>query len=256
VSRRKGEPLSSKIFEYKKEDKIAVVIFKIAMLKGEEKFPVIYEFSDLCSEISSKGEVRILAILLEGEKTLKVSEPRAYDTGAPSLVERVAEMEIPVIVGMDGYVLGRDLELALACDIRLATPRSYFGFPDIDKGIIPSEGGTQRLPRIVGRGKALEMILTGCIIDSDIGCQIGLVNRIVEEEELYSATMTLAKEMSEKSPTSLMYSKEAINKGMEMTLEQGIRLEADLYYLMHTTHDRIEGIKAFQEKRTPEFKGR
>lgn len=250
--------MSSKIFEYRKEDKIAVVEFNIGMFKGEEQFPVIYEFSDLCSEISSKGEVRILMLLLEGEKAFRVGgrDPMPFDSGAPSLVEGVAGMEIPVIVGMDGYVLGRDLELALACDIRIATPRSYFGFPDINKGIMPFQGGTQRLPRIVGRGKALEMILTGCIIDSNTGFQTGLVNRIAGEEELNSATMTLAKEMSEKSPISLMYSKEAINKGMEMTLEQGIRLEADLYYLMHTTHDRTEGIKAFQEKRDPEFKGK
>lgn len=183
--------MSSNMLEYRKEDQVAVVTFNLAMFKGEELFSVIYEFSDLCSEISSRGEARILVIILEGEKILKVRESRPYDNGAPSLVESVAEIEIPVIVGMDGYVLGRNLELALACDIRIATPQSYFGFPDIDKGIIPFEGGTQRLPRIVGRGKALEMVLTGCIIDPNSGFQIGLVNRIVGEEELNSVTMTL-----------------------------------------------------------------
>jgi enoyl-CoA hydratase len=139
--------------------------------------------------------------------------------------------------------------------MRIATAESQFALPQISMGLIPFEGATQRLPRIVGAAKALEMILTGEKIDAQTAYQIGLVNRIVNPDELTAAITTMAQKMSEASVVSLRYAKEAITKGMELTLEQGLRLEADLYFLMHTTKDRKEGIKAFREKRKPQFKG-
>ena len=216
-----------------------------------------YKFADFCAEISSKEAVCVFAILLNGKKSLTGEKVGAglESTGVPSPVDCISALQIPVIIGMDGYVLGEDLELALAGDIRMATPESYFGFPDISKGYMPSQGGTQRLPRLVGKGMALEMILTGSIIDANTSQRIGLVSRIVKRDKLNSEIMNMATEMSQKSPISLRYGKEAIHKGMDLTLEQGIRLEADLYYLIHTTNDRSEGIRAFQEKRPPEFKG-
>jgi enoyl-CoA hydratase/carnithine racemase len=173
----------------------------------------------------------------------------------PKVAQVAGSLDIPVLIGMDGHVLGQGLELALASDIRIATPESYFGFHEINAGLIPSQGGTQRLPRLVGKAKALEMILTGEVVDAYAGQQIGLVHRILKRDDLASGTMALAREMATKSPTSLRYTKEAINKGMDLTLEQGLRLEADLYYLIHTTQDRVEGITAYREKRKPEFTG-
>jgi enoyl-CoA hydratase/carnithine racemase len=167
----------------------------------------------------------------------------------------VASLEKPVIAAINGDALGEGLELALACDVRIAVPHAHFGLPEITAGLIPSDGGTQRLPRIVGKGKALEMILTGEIIDSAEALEYGLITKIVAPDALDEEMAALTKSIAAKAPVSLRYIKEAINKGLDMTMEQGLRLEADLYFLLHTTRDRSEGIKAFQQKRPPEFKG-
>ena len=145
--------------------------------------------------------------------------------------------------------------MALACDIRIAAQKAHFGFPEVATGLIPSGGGTQRLPRIIGKGKALELILTAEIIDAASALEIGLVTKVVPAESLNAEVDTLVKAIAGKAPISLRYIKEAINKGLDLTLEQGLRLEADLYFLLHTTADRTEGIKAFQQKRPAEFKG-
>jgi len=243
------------LIDFQKIGKVAVMSINMDMLTKDDLSTMSYEFCDVCTAISSDAEINIVQIILKGEKSLTDRTSMSSYSYIPSIVECISKMDIPVIIAMDGCITGLALELALACDIRIATPASSFGFPEINEGGIPSNGGTQRLPRIVGKGKAMEMILTGCLMDADTGHQLGLVNRIAKKEELESMCMELARDMSEKSLVSMMYTKEAINKGMDMTLEQGIRLEADLYFLMHTTHDRSEGIRAFQEKRPPEFKG-
>ena len=148
------------------------------------------------------------------------------------------------------------MELALACDIRIASETSLFGLPQIKSGLIPWDGGTQRLSRLVGKGKALEMMLTGEVLEAREALRIGLVNRIFSPDKLMTAAMEMAKEMASKGPISLRYIKEATYKGMDMTLEQGLHLEADLYLLIHTTKDRTEGIRAFQQKRIPKFEGK
>jgi len=160
-----------------------------------------------------------------------------------------------VVIGIRGDAVDLGLEMALACDVRLASETSRFGLCQVKAGLVPRDGGSQRLSRAVGRAKALEMILTGELIDAQEANRMGLVSRIVPTGEVNATVMKLAREMASKSPISMEYCKEAIHKGMDLTLEQGIRLEADLYFLMHTTRDREEGIKAFQEKRKPEFSG-
>jgi enoyl-CoA hydratase/carnithine racemase len=161
-----------------------------------------------------------------------------------------------VIAAISGDVIGQGLELALACDLRIASETSHFGLPQIKTGHLPSDGGTQRLSRLVGRGKGLEMILTGEIIDAQEALRIGLVNKVVPKKDLMEVTMKMAQEMASRGPIALRYIKEAIYKGMDMTLEQGLRLEADLYLILHTTKDRTEGIQAFRGKRKPKFEGK
>jgi enoyl-CoA hydratase len=162
----------------------------------------------------------------------------------------------PIIAAIRGYAFGGGLELALACDIRLASSDARLGLTEVDLAIIPGGGGTQRLPRLVGRGKALEMILTAARLDAAEALRIGLVERVVPPGELLKAAQDLAATLAAKAPLALRYAKEAVVKGLELPLADGIRLENDLATLLRTTEDRIEGAKAFLEKRKPRWQGR
>jgi enoyl-CoA hydratase len=161
----------------------------------------------------------------------------------------------PIIAAIRGFALGGGLELALACDIRIAGEDSQLGLTEVNLAIIPGGGGTQRLPRLVGRGKALEMILTGARIDAREALRIGLVERVVPATDVLSSAQALARALAEKAPVALRYAKEAVVKGLGLPLEDGLRLENDLATLLRTTDDRIEGAKAFLEKRKPRFTG-
>jgi enoyl-CoA hydratase/carnithine racemase len=224
-----------------------------------------YELAELSAEITLDEAVRVVVLTGSGEKSFSMGTD--FMVGASGgnegdtakywpVAEAIAGLDRPVIAAIHGDAIGQGLELALACDVRIASKTSSFGLPQIKAGHIPWDGGTQRLSRLVGKGKALEMILTGEMIDAQEAYRIGLLNKVVSKEELMEVTMKLAQEMASKGPIALRYTKEAVYKGMDMTLEQGLRLEADLYLLIHTTQDRTEGIKAFQEKKTPKFEGK
>jgi enoyl-CoA hydratase/carnithine racemase len=162
----------------------------------------------------------------------------------------------PIIAAVNGFALGGGLELALACDIRIAAVDATLGLTEINLAIIPGGGGTQRLPRLVGRGKALEMILTGARLPADEALRIGLVERVVPAGEALKAATELARTIAGKAPVALRYAKEAVVKGLELPLADGLRLEGDLSTLLRTTEDRLEGAKAFLEKRPPRWTGR
>ncbi len=168
----------------------------------------------------------------------------------------IAAIDRPVIAAINGDASGMGLELALSCDIRIAVDKAHFTMPQVAKGFIPTDGGTQRLPRIIGRGKALELLLSAETITAAEALEIGLVSKVVPANALANEVEKLAETIAAKGPIALRYLKEAVLKGMDMTLEQGLRLEADLYFLLHTTSDRTEGIKSFLEKRTPKYKGK
>jgi enoyl-CoA hydratase len=226
---------------------------------------LIDELSEVSNEIKSDNELRVVVItgtIQDSKLTEDCPFVNAFEDEGGSITQPlsvagpIADLDRPVIVGIGGDAIGLALELALACDIRIAADTAHFGFPHIKEGLIPWDGGTQRLARVVGKAKAVEMILTGAVIDAEEAYRIGLVTKVVSPQELMPLTMDMAREMASKGPIALRYAKEAIHKGMDLTLEQGLRLEADLYFLLHTTKDRTEGIKAFREKRTPEFEGR
>jgi enoyl-CoA hydratase len=173
-----------------------------------------------------------------------------------SLFTAIDTFPKPVIAMINGYCLGGGCELALACDLRIASERASFGQPEINLGIIPGGGGTQRLTHLVGEGKAMELILTGEIIDAQTAYSYGLVNTVVAAEELEAKTMEIANRIAEKSPVALRMAKEAVKTASRSTLDEGLRREIDLFALCFSSEDKDEGVTAFLEKRKPEFKGR
>ncbi len=200
------------------------------------------DLAELCDLVSWDEDTRVVVLIFGGELPGRLAGP-------------VAGLKQPVIAAIRGDAIGPALELALACDLRIGTENARFGLSQIRSGHLPGDGGTQRLPRLIGLGKALEMILTGDAIDAGEAHRIGLLHRVVAPDALLNTAMEMAAEMALKSPLSLRFAKEAVYSGMDLTLDQGVNLEMDLYLILFSTRDRVEGITAFKEKRNPVFDG-
>ncbi len=212
-----------------------------------------FGLADVCERIAWDEDARVVVLIFGEEVHDRLLAQQ--DSGSASFVEPVARLKQPVIAAIRGNAIGLGLELALACDIRIGIESARFGLPQIRDGRIPSSGGTQRLPRLIGQGRALQMILTGELIDAAEALRSGLLTRVVAADALADTVMDMAQEMAQKSPLSLNYVKEALYSGRDMTLDQGLRMELDLYLLLFTASDRVEGITAFRHGRKPDFKG-
>lgn len=175
---------------------------------------------------------------------------------SPSIFDAVERLPKPVIAAVNGYCLGGGMELALACDVRIASSSAKFGQPEVNLGIIPGGGGTQRLPRIVGLGAALRLILSGEIIAADEALRLRLVEEMVEPAKLLHRSVELAELMASKSPVALAAAKEATRAALSLPLDDGLKLETALFQLCFSSADKAEGVRAFLEKRAAEFTGR
>jgi len=180
----------------------------------------------------------------------------AYVGDYAAALERVARARKPIIAAVDGYCLGGGAELAMMCDIIVAAESAKFGQPEITLGIMPGIGGTQRLPRAVGKAKAMDLILTGRMMDAEEAERSGLVSRVVADDDLMEEAMAIADKIAGYSRPIVMMAKESVNRAFETPLGEGIRFERRLFHATFATEDQKEGMQAFADKRTPRFRNR
>lgn len=230
--------------------------------------PTIDELRRAVLELKHDPAVRVVIITGAGEKSfvagadineLAVQAPtqgKEHSSRGQHVFDLIENMGKPVIAAINGFALGGGCELAMACTLRLAADTARLGQPEINLGIIPGYAGTQRLSRLVGKGVALDVLLTGRQVKADEALQIGLVNKVVPAAELMSHARALAGELASKAPIAMQYIIEAVNRGLEVSFDKGQFLEATLFGLVASTEDMREGTRAFLEKRKPEFKGR
>jgi enoyl-CoA hydratase/carnithine racemase len=176
--------------------------------------------------------------------------------GGQGVLDLIENLGKPVIAAVNGFALGGGCETAMACTIRIASETAKFGQPEVTLGVIPGGGGTQRMPRLIGKGRALQLILSGEIIDAHEAYRIGLVNEVVSPEALISRCEAILKRILANAPLAVRYSLEAVNRGMETSQAEGLALEASLFGLCASTEDKKEGTSAFLAKRPPQFLGR
>ncbi len=247
-------------------DHIATVTINRPKALNALNLETLQELNSIFSSLADNAEVKVVIVTGVGEKAfvaggdiavmapLGPMQARASAQLAQQVLDRIEQCPKPVIAAVNGYALGGGCELAMACDIRLSSDTARFGQPEINLGIIPGWAGTQRLPRLVGKGRAMELLLTGDMIDAAEAVRIGLANRVVPAEDLLKEARDLAKKIAAKSQVAARLIKEAVVNGLEMDLAKANAYEADLFGLCFSTHDQKEGMSAFLEKRPAQFK--
>src|SRR5437867_10734594 len=250
-----------------RRDRVAVITINRPEKRNALNIKTREEGAALLEQLRSDDSVGVVIFTGAGDKAFIAGADIGEFAGRTSITQRdvmmgrslftaVDSFPKPVIAMINGYCLGGGCELALACDIRVASETASFGQPEINLGIIPGGGGTQRLTRLVGEGKAMEMILTGEIIDARTAFAIGLVNHVVPPDQLQPKTMEIAGRIADKGPIALRLAKEAVKVASRSNLDEGLRREIDLFALCFSTEDKDEGVKAFLEKRKPTFRGK
>jgi len=226
---------------------------------------LLFELGLACDAIEANADVHALVLcgspkafsagadIADLANTRDVYSGREFSLAGQDVLNSVAALPFPTIAALDGLALGGGLELALVADLRIAGPNAKLGLPEVKLGLIPGFGGTQRLPRIIGQSRALDLILTGRTVNADEALQLGLVNRVADDPR--AAAIDLAQQTAPNAPIALGLAKEAINRGIASTLSHGLEIEADLFGMAAATQDADEGAKAFLEKRNADFRG-
>ena len=243
---------------YQRQGHVARILLDRPEAGNEVDEALARDLRDACRRAFEDDEAYVVVLTGAGE---------AFSSGTPSpdtpeamdrlrVTAAIAAIPKPTVAAINGDATGQGLELALACDLRIAADSAVLALDQVLDGAIPWDGGTQRLPRIVPKAVALELVLTGRRLNADEALSMGLVNDVAPTAELIARADGLAERLAASAPIAAAYAKEALLKGIDLPLEQGLRLEADLAILLHTSHDRAEGLRAFLEKRSPEFAGR
>jgi enoyl-CoA hydratase len=250
------------------DERIALVTINRPKVLNALNASVITELLDVCNRIESDDAIGAMILTGAGEKAFvagaDISElakldpvgAREFCLRGQKLSKHLARMPKPVIAAVNGFALGGGCEIAMACQIRIASENARFGQPEVRLGVIPGYGGTQRLPRLIGLGRAIEWLTTGAMMDAAEAYRIGLVNRVTAQADLIPAARSMARDIFKVSPLAVRYTLEAANKGLEMPLDDGLNLEATLFALSIATADSKEGLSAFLEKRPAKFAGR
>jgi enoyl-CoA hydratase len=252
---------------YEKKDQIAIITIARPKVLNALNAPTLQELSRAIQMVRDDDDVRVAILTGEGEKAFvagaDITEFSALGAiGAEALAVRgqavfsqIENCGKPVIAAVNGFALGGGCELALSCTIRIASENARFGQPEVKLGLIPGYGGTQRLARLVGKGRAMQIILTADMVKADEALRIGLVNEVLAPAELLPRAEAIAHKIIANAPIAVRLSIEAVNKGLDMSLSEGLTLEASLFGLSFSTADKAEGTQAFLEKRAPQFKG-
>ncbi len=228
---------------------------------------LLQELDKVFDEIAVDQQTRVVILTGEGRafaagadiqemSEMKAEEGKRFGRLGAAVFRKIELLEKPVIAAINGFALGGGCELAMACDLRIASRKAKLGQPEVGLGITPGFSGTQRLPRLVGLGKAKELILTAAVITAEEACRIGLVNQVVEPEVLMEECIGMAGIIASKAPLAVSYAKEAINRGIETDIETGMELETALFGLCFASADQKEGMNAFLSKRKAEFTGK
>ena len=249
------------------EDRLAIVTVNRPEALNALNSRVLRELSMSIEHLSMAADVGAIILTGAGDRAfvagadikemagLSALEMRAFSEAGRRLGDAMAACNKPILAAINGFALGGGCELALACDIRVASDRARIGQPEVNIGIIPGFGGSQRLPRLVGMGWAAEMIFSGESIDAATAERIGLVNRVVPADRLLEETKALARKILEKSPAAIALAKACLRASMDMPLSAGLDFETAAFGVVGSTHDKEEGMRAFIEKRKPTWTG-
>jgi enoyl-CoA hydratase len=259
--KERGEPMNFETIQFSVNGKIALLKINRLQAKNALNAQVIRELDTAVESVSADTSIRVLVIGSEEhfaagadiKEMIEMNPEQARGFAFTRTFEKIENLMKPTIAAISGYALGGGLELALVCDLRIASPDAKLGFPEINLGIIPGAGGTQRLPRLIGASRAKELIFQGNIIDSNKALQYGLINEIAENP--LEAAMRLAEKLTLKPPLAIKAAKQCIQMTSKVDIRSGIEFEEVAWSSLYATKDQKEGMRAFVEKRKPDFIG-